>query len=126
MATIEITATKLYEELKAASFQGLADAAAPTPMTVTDGTRAWYIPQGICGNAVVMLKSARTKIAQDLKKLGLAEPWYGKSGLSLKTYSFMGFASGGQSLAYNEAICEEIVKVLESYGIEAYVHSWVD
>jgi len=126
MTTTTISATALYEELKAASFKGLADAATPTPMHVTDGTNNWSIPQGICGNAVVMLKSARTKIAQDLKKAGFAEPWYGKSGLSLKTYSFMGFAGGGQSLAYNEAIAQAMVDHLESLGIEAYVHSWVD
>lgn len=126
MTTTTISAAKIYEELKLASFKGRMEAEAPTPVSVTDGIQTWSMSGGICGNAVVMLSSARTKVAQDFKKLGLAEPWYGKSGLSLRTYSFMGFASGGQSLAYNEAIAKAMVDHLESRGIEAYVHSWVD
>lgn len=113
MATVQITATELYEELKTASFQGLENAK----------DSASLFP---CGNAVVMLKSGRTKLAQDLKKLGLADAWYGKSGLALKTYSFMGFAGGGQSYDLNFGICEEMVRLLEGYGIEAYVHGWID
>jgi hypothetical protein len=113
MATIQITATEIYEELKAASLQGFENAKDSVSM----------FP---CGSAVVMLKSGRTKFAQDLKKLGLADVWYGKSGLALKTYSWMGFAGGGQCYDMNVAVCEEMVRLLEGYGIEAYVHSWID
>ena len=113
MTTTTLSATAIYEELKAASFKALNE---------NKDAFHWFP----CGNAVVMLKSARGKLAQDLKKSGLADAWYGKSGLALKTYSFMGFASGGQSHDLNEAIAQAMVEVLESYGVEAYVHSWVD
>jgi hypothetical protein len=113
MTTTTISATAIYEELKAASFKGLNE----------NKDKFDWFP---CGNAVVMLKSARGKFAQDLKKAGLADTWYGKSGLALKTYSFMGFASGGQIYYLNEAIAQAMVDHLESRGIEAYVHSWVD
>lgn len=113
MTTTTISATAIYEELKAASFKGLAE---------NNGKFDWFP----CGNAVVMVKSARGKFAQDLKKLGYAQTWYGKSGLSLNTYSYQGFAHGGQSYYLNEAIAQAMVDVLESYGIEAYVHSWID
>ena len=113
MATTTLSAVNVYEELKAVSFQALAE---------NEGKFHWFP----CGNAVVMLKSARGKFAQDMKKLGYAQPWYGKSGLALKTYSFSGFASGGQCHDLNEAIAQAMVDYLESRGIEAYVHSWVD
>ena len=126
MTTLVKTTQEIFDELKTASFEGLAGAAAPTPMNVTDGTRTWHIPQGVCGNAVVMVSNGRTKFAQELKKLGLADTWYGQKGIALKTYGFMGFAHGGQSMAYNEAIAQAMVDHLNSYGIEAYVHSWID
>lgn len=113
MATVQITATAIYEELKAASFQGLENA---------KDSASWFP----CGSAVVMISNGRTKFAQDLKKLGLADTWYGQKGLALKTYSHMGFAKGGQSYDLNFAICEEMVRLLQGYGIEAYVHGWVD
>jgi hypothetical protein len=113
MATTTISATAIYEELKAASFKSYHE----------NKDKFDWFP---CGNAVVMLKSARGKLAQDFKKLGHAQTWYGKSGLSLNTYGHLGFASGGQSYYLNQEIAQAMVEVLESYGIEAYVHSWVD
>lgn len=113
MTTTTLSATTLYEELKAASFQGLNE----------NKDKFDWFP---CGNAVVMLKSARGKFAQEFKKLGYAQTWYGKSGLALNTYSYLGFAHGGQSYDLNVAICEEMVRLLEGYGIEAYVHGWID
>jgi len=113
MTTVQIAATEIYEELKAASFQGYENG---------KDAASWFP----CGNAVVMVKNGRTKFAQDLKKLGLADKWYGQSGLALKTYSHMGFAKGGQSHDLNYAICQEMVRLLEGYGIEAYIHSWID
>lgn len=113
MTTTTITATELYEELKSASFKGLEE----------NKDKFGWFP---CGNAVVMLKSARGKFAQELKALGYAQPWYGKTGLALNTYSYLGFAHGGQCYDLNVAICEEMVRLLEGYGIEAYVHSWID
>lgn len=113
MTTTTLSATAIYQELKAASFRSLDE---------NKDKFSWFP----CGNAVVMLKSGRTKIAQDLKKLGYAQAWYGKSGLALNTYSYLGFANGGQSHDLNYAIAQSMVDVLESRGIEAYVHSWVD
>lgn len=113
MTTTTLTATGIYEELKAASFKALNE----------NKDLVHWFP---CGNAVVMLKSARGKLAQDFKKLGYAQTWYGKSGLSLNTYSYLGFAHGGQSYDLNFAIAQAMVDVLESRGIEAYVHGWVD
>lgn len=107
-----ITATELYEELKAASFQGFENAKATASM----------FP---CGNAVVIISNTRTKIAQDLKKLNFAQPWSGR-GISINSYGWLGFASGGQSYDMNFAICEEMVRLLEAYGIQAYVHAWID
>ena len=111
--TTTLTATAIYEELKAASFKALNE---------NKDAFDWFP----CGSAVVMLKSARGKLAQDFKKLGYAGAWYGKSGLSLNTYSHLGFAHGGQSYYLNQAVAQAMVDVLEAYGIEAYVHSWVD
>lgn len=111
--TTTLSAIAVHEELKAASFKGLNE---------NKDAFDWFP----CGSAVVMLKSARGKFAQDLKKAGLADTWYGKSGLALKTYGFMGFAHGGQSFYLNEAICQAMVDHLASIGVEAYVHSWVD
>lgn len=113
MTTTTLSATSLYEELKEVSFQGYHE----------NKDKFDWFP---CGSAVVMLKSARGKLAQDMKKLGYAGAWYGKSGLALNTYSFQGFASGGQVYYLNQAICQAMVDYLESVGIEAYVHSWVD
>jgi len=113
MTTTTISATAIYEELKAISFEALSE----------NKDKFHWFP---CGNAVVMLKSARGKLAQDLKKLGHAQTWYGKSGLSLNTYSYLGFANGGQSYDLNVAIAQAMVDHLESRGIEAYVHSWID
>jgi hypothetical protein len=113
MTTTTISATALYEELKEVSFKGYHE----------NKDKFDWFP---CGSAVVMLTSARGKLAQDLKKLGHAQTWYGKSGLSLNTYPHLGFASGGQVYYLNQAIAQAMVDHLESRGIEAYVHSWVD
>ena len=113
MTTKTLAATHMYEELKAISFEAFNE----------NKDKFHWFP---CGSAVVMLKSARGSLAQDLKKLGHAQTWYGKSGLALNTYSYLGFASGGQCYELNVAIAQAMVDHLESLGIEAYVHSWVD
>ena len=107
-----ISATELYEELKAASFQGLENGKATASM----------FP---CGNAVVIISNTRTKIAQELKKKNLAQPWSGR-GISINSYAWLGFAQAGQSYDLNVAVCEEMVRLLEGYGIQAYVHAWID
>jgi hypothetical protein len=124
----------VLEVMKKASFIAM-ERTTPTPMIVghpstplgndvDPNQKTWYVPSGICGFASVKLPN-RGNFAKWLKDKNLAST-YGDKGLTLHGWAREGFADGGQSYEYNTAIAEAIAKVLNAYGFEARVWSYVD
>lgn len=100
-----------------------ANAAVPTPMVVTshsnpldDGSpveNSWYVPEGVCGFAWVIVKPGNSKFANWLKKHKLARPdhYYGGVNIWISDY--------GQSYTRKEAHAYAMAKVLsEETGME--------
>jgi hypothetical protein len=81
--------------------------------------RQWYVEDGVCGFASVIVKPANSKFAKWLASAGLGrKSYYG--GISMSVLDF------NQSLQKKEAYASAFAKVLESHGIRCYVESRMD
>lgn len=119
----------LVNELRTISHEALAECPAPTPMVVDDGTRHWYVADGVCGFATVVLESGRTGLAQWLLKNQLGRKWwsYGRTkGVALDTFARHGFADAGQSYEKNKYVANKIAAHLRACGFDAWVDARVD
>lgn len=103
----------------------------PTPMVVQqhanclDDTspveKEWYVPEGPCGFAQVIIRPGNSSFARWLKKSGRADTHvYGGVYIHVSAH--------GQSYERKQAHAEAMVKVLEAEieGIQAYARSWMD
>lgn len=138
--TKDVEFKKLFEELKAVSHQALAECPAPTPMIVGHPTHPlgndvdlskehWFVADGVCGFACVVLESGRTGFAQWLKKNELGRKWwsYGREkGVGVSTYPRLGFADIGQSFEKNKYVAGRIAAHLRNAGYDAWVDARID
>ena len=100
-----------------------------TPMIVSqqanpldDGSetiKQWYVEDGVCGFASVIIKPANNKFAKFLVANQLARKHYA-GGVSMSIRDF------NQSLTKKEAYAYAFAKVLNDNGITAYVDSRMD
>ena len=119
-------AQEIYTTARAA---GLAAAAAAqvAPMIVSahanpldsnsEITKQYFVADGVCGFASVIIKNI--KFANALKKMGLGRKNYG-GGYALSVQDF------NQSLARKEAYAHAFAAVLNAHGITAYTDSRMD
>lgn len=91
----------------------------PTPMVVQGGGKSYFVGEGVCGFASIVIKPARGKFVKWLKENKRAyKHYYG--GIAIFVGEF------GQSLARKEAYASAFVQVLKDSGINAYVDSRMD
>lgn len=92
-----------------------AEASVPTPMVVSEadglsdrpkpGGKSWYVSEGVCGFAWIVVKPGTSSLARWLKKEGLASKHY-YGGVS---HWISGY---GQSMTRKEAHARAMVEVL--------------
>lgn len=121
---------ELYDKAHAAGMAAGA-ACSPAPMVVGhaaslfgDGIDynkpTYYVPDGPCGFAWVTVKPGNGRLANWLKKMGLARKAYG-GGVSVWVSEF------GQSMARKEAYASAFAKVLRAAGFSrVYAESRMD
>jgi hypothetical protein len=108
----------------------------PTPMIVgtpttffgneIDGSKpTYFIEGGVCGFASVVIKPARGKLVAELKKRGIGSAHY-YGGYAVSSWEFAPSIRRDQSYERACAAAAGAVKVLQSYGINAYVDSRID
>ena len=123
------TPSQIYNEAYQAGLQAL-NVAQPTPMVVGSETHfnsnqidyakpTYYVSDGVCGFAWIVVKPANSKFGKWLKANGYARPHYG-GGLSIWV------REGRQSLQLKEAFAYTFASVLSKYGIRAYADSRMD
>jgi len=108
----------------------------PTPMVVGTPTtpfgnvidetkETWFVEGGVCGFASVVIKPARGKFVAELKKRGIGSAHY-YGGYAVSSWEFAPSIRRDQSYERACAAAAGAVKVLQSYGINAYVDSRID
>ena len=102
----------------------------PTPMVVGTPTtflgndidptkRTYYVPDGVCGFAWVLIHPANSSIAIHAKKQGIGRKAYG-GGLSIWIHDH------DQSMQRKRAHADAFAQVLRDAGIQAYAQSRMD
>ena len=132
---------RLWRGMQRVSHKALANATPPTPMIVGSPStplgndvdpnqKMWYVADGVCGFAWVVLDSGRTGFAQWIMKKGYGSKHYqwggGYKGVSIWPNARYGFAETRQSLQLKEQVCGKIAAYLRSEGISAYSESRID
>jgi hypothetical protein len=113
-----LTPSELFAKAHKAGMQAGNDIT-PTPMTVVGGGRSYFVGEGVCGFASIVIKPARGKFVQWLKaNKNTYKHYYG--GIAIFVGEF------GQSLTRKEAYASAFVKVLASAGLNAHVDSRMD
>jgi hypothetical protein len=108
----------------------------PTPIVVGSPTtpfgneideskETWFVEGGVCGFASVIIKPARGKFVALLKKRGIGHAGY-YGGYSVSSWQFAQSIRQDQSYERACAAAAGAVKVLQSYGINAYVDARID
>jgi hypothetical protein len=108
----------------------------PTPIVVGSPTtpfgneidetkETWFVEGGVCGFASVVIKPARGKFVAELKKRKIGYAGY-YGGHSVSSWEFAPSIRQDQSYERACAAAAGAVKVLQSYGINAYVDSRID
>lgn len=118
----------LYQSAHQAGMEAVAKLQV-TPMVVTQHSdplndaspvqKAWYVADGVCGFAWVVVKPATSKFARWLKAQKLARSAYG-GGLQIWVSAF------NQSMQKKEAYAGAFAAVLRSAGIDAWADSRMD
>lgn len=95
-------------------------AAAPTPMTVTDGRQSWYVADGACGFAWVKVYGVKlnTKLGKVMAAHGFKKSYSGGIDFWISTPD--------QSVARKEAYARAFADVLRENGLDAYMDSRLD
>jgi hypothetical protein len=132
---------QLWNGMKRVSHEALATATPPTPMIVGSPTtplgndidytkKTWFVADGVCGFAWVVLESGRTGFAKWIVEKGYGSKHYqwggGYKGVSIWPSSREGFAETRQSLELKQQVCAKIAEYLRSEGIPAYYESRID
>jgi hypothetical protein len=108
----------------------------PTPMIVGSPStplgndvdpaqQTWFVEGGVCGFASVVIKPARGNIVAELKKRKIGSAHYG-GGYSFSSWQLAPSIRRDQSYERACAAAAGAVKVLQSYGITAYVDARID
>jgi hypothetical protein len=129
------SAYDLLSEVSASAEQAVKDCR-PTPMVVGTPTTffgneideskpTYFIEGGVCGFASVVIKPARGKFVALLKKRGIGGAHY-YGGYSVSAWEFAPSIRRDQSYERACAAAAGAVKVLQSYGINAYVDARID
>ena len=81
--------------------------------------KTYFVEDGVCGFAGVVIKPARGKFVSYLKSIGIGNKhYYGGYYVSVREF--------GQSLTRKEAYAEAYAKVLSEAGFKCYVDSRMD
>lgn len=121
-------AQSIYQQAHAQGLQAVQNAIV-TPMVVTqkenplndssDTVNQWFVSDGVCGFASVIVKPANSKFANYLKNNGLGRKhYYGGFAMPIRDFN--------QSLQKKEAYAHAFARVLNQNGIDAYVDSRMD
>jgi hypothetical protein len=85
----------------------------------SDLVKQYYVEDGVCGFASIVVKPATSSFAKYLKlNCGARKSYYGGIALSVQAFN--------QSLQKKEAYAYAFAKVLNEAGINAYVESRMD
>lgn len=131
---------KLWSELQRVSHEALATATPPRAMIVGSPStplgndvdpnqKQWYVADGVCGFAWVVIDSGRVGFAQWLLKNERGYKnysWGGYKGVAMRDWARLGFADTRQSLELKEQVCGAMARYLRSQGIECHVESRID
>jgi hypothetical protein len=137
--------TQVAEKIKSAydilveaseAAEAAVKACRPTPIVVGTPTtplgnqidetkETWFVEGGVCGFASVIIKPARGKFVTLLKNRGIGGAHY-YGGYSVSSWQFAPSIRQDQSYERACAAAAGAVKVLQSYGINAYVDARID
>ena len=92
---------------------------------IDESKPTYFIEGGVCGFASVVIKPARGKLVAELKKRGIGSAHY-YGGYAASSWAFAPSIRRDQSYERACAAAAGAVKVLQSYGINAYVDSRID
>lgn len=92
---------------------------------IDESKPTYFIEGGVCGFASVVIKPARGKLVAELKKRGIGSAHY-YGGYAVSSWEFAPSIRRDQSYERACAAAAGAVKVLQSYGINAYVDSRID
>jgi hypothetical protein len=112
----------IYDEAMNAGIEAGKNAI-PTPMIVSEGIvggKQWYVDEGACGFAWVVVSPATQPFARWLKKNGIVEGKSYGGGYSIWCSLF------NQSITRKEAWASAFAKVLGKYNIKCYSSSRLD
>ena len=110
--------TGIYQQAETAGNRAM-EACKPTPMVVSGMGKTYYVEDGVCGFAEVVIKPATTAFARFLKRESLAGHHYG-GGISIW------INAGGQSYDRKTAYAKAMAGVFQQHGIECYSTSRLD
>ena len=85
----------------------------------SETVQEWYVEDGVCGFASVIVKPANSKFANYCKRIQLGRKSY-TGGYAIPIHDF------NQSLQKKEAFAHAFSRVLNENGIDAYVESRMD
>ena len=89
------------------------------PMVVTDGVQNWFVADGSCGFAWVVIRPGNCAFANWLKKKEIARAhYYGGVQIWISAYN--------QSMQKKMAFAEGMAEVFKEAGIEAHADSRMD
>jgi hypothetical protein len=107
----------------------------PTPMVVyeaegltdrpKDGGKAWYVGEGVCGFASVIITPATSSFAKWLNRSNIGHKNYG-GGWHVSVYNLVEESKSSQSYERKVAAARAAVQVLKDAGISAYVWDRLD
>jgi hypothetical protein len=136
--------TQVKEKIKSAydilveaseSAESAVKACRPTPMVVgeaiglsneiDESKPTYFIEGGVCGFASIIIKPARGKFVDELKKRKIGYVGY-YGGYSVSSWEFAPSIRQDQSYERACAAASGAVEVLQKYGINAYVDSRID
>lgn len=135
VAIKEKTAYDIYVEAAKAA-EAAVKACRPTPMIVGSPTtpfgneidetkETWFVEGGVCGFASVIIKPARGKFVTLLKSRNVGRKSY-YAGYDVSSWEFAPSIRRDQSYERACAAASAAAKVLNSYGIDAYVDARID
>jgi len=107
------TEQEMYDLLMSAHAAGTAAGLVfqPRPMTVTDGKQNWYVSEGACGFAWIVIQPGTSRLARAAKKYFRAHKHY-YGGVSIWVSDFT------QSIDRKEAYARAFANVLTEAGFK--------
>lgn len=111
------------------------DACQPVPMVVyeaeglTDqpkvGGQSWYVSEGVCGFASIVINPATCSFARFLSRNGIGRKHY-QGGWHVSTYDLVPASKFSQSYERKVAAASAAAKVLKDAGLRVYVWDRLD